>query len=126
MEFQHRYFGETTAATSAKASEFSFAPDTLREPTFFVGEVADHLPFREAISALHHVVVSDLRFQPKDRSAYFAWLEEHEQRLLTQALTHQQAIKPRLEALRHVPRYGLYAEEGERRHVARRKERLFL
>ncbi len=101
MEFQHRYFGETTAATSAGASEFSFAPDTLREPTFFVGEVADHLPFREAISALHHVVVSDLRFQPKDRTAYFAWLKEHEQQLLTEALTNQQAIKPRLDALRH-------------------------
>ena len=101
MEFQHRYFGETTAATSAGASEFSFAPDTLRKPTFFVGEVADHLPFREAISALHHVVVSDLRFQPKDRTAYFAWLKEHEQQLLTEALTNQQAIKPRLDAVRH-------------------------
>ncbi len=100
MEFQHRYFGETSAATSATASEFSFAPDTLREPTFFVGEVADHLPFREAISALHHVVVSDLRFQPKDRTAYFAWLKGHEQQLLTEALTHQQDIKPRLEAVR--------------------------
>ena len=101
MEFQHRYFGETSAATSATASEFSFAPDTLREPTFFVGEVAEHLPFREAMSALHHVVVSDLRFKPKDRTAYFAWLKAHEQQLLTEALTQQQAIKPRLEAVRH-------------------------
>jgi hypothetical protein len=100
MEFQHRYFGETTAATSAKASEFSFAPDTLREPTFFVGEVADHLPFREAISALHHVVVSDMRFQPKDRTAYFEWLKGHEQQLLTEALTQQQGIKQRLDVLR--------------------------
>ena len=101
MEFQHRYFGETSAATSATASEFSFAPDTLREPTFFVGEVAEHLPFREAMSALHHVVVSDLRFKPKDRTEYFAWLKAHEQQLLTEALAQQQSVKSRLDAVRH-------------------------
>ena len=93
MEFQHRYFGETAASTSASASQFTFAPDTLREPTFFVGEVADHLPFREAISALHHVVVSDLRFKPKDRTAYFAWLKDHEQQLLAEAMAQKAGIK---------------------------------
>jgi hypothetical protein len=100
MEFQHRYFGETSAATSAHASEFSFAPDTLREPAFFVGEVADHLPFREAISALHHVVISDMRFKPKDRTAYFEWLKAHEQQLLAEALTQKEDIKARLDVLR--------------------------
>ncbi len=101
MEFQHRYFGETTAATDASSSDFSFAPDTLREPTFFVGEVAEHLPFREAMSALHHVVVSDMRFKPKDRTAYFNWLKEHEQQLLAEALAQQGSIKSRLDAVRH-------------------------
>jgi hypothetical protein len=101
MEFQHRYFGETTAASDASASTFSFAPDTLREPTFFVGEVADHLPFREAMSALHHVVVSDMRFKPKDRTAYFNWLKEHEQQLLAEALAQQTSVKSRLDILRN-------------------------
>ena len=101
MEFQHRYFGETGATSDASASNFSFAPDTLREPTFFVGEVAEHLPFREAISALHHVVVSDMRFKPKDRTAYFNWLKEHEQQLLAEALTQQTSIKSRLDVLRN-------------------------
>ena len=101
MEFQHRYFGETSATSDASASNFSFAPDTLREPTFFVGEVAEHLPFREAISALHHVVVSDMRFKPKDRTAYFNWLKEHEQQLLAEALSQQTSIKSRLDFLRH-------------------------
>jgi hypothetical protein len=100
MEFQHRYYGATSASTSAEASQFSFAPDTLREPTFFTGEVADHLPFREAISALHHVVVSDTRFKPKDRTAYFAWLKDHEQQLLAEAMAQKEEIKPRIEVLR--------------------------
>jgi hypothetical protein len=100
MKFAHRYFGETTAATDANSSHFGFAPDTFREPTFFVGEVANHLPFREAISALHHVVVSDMRFKPKDRTLYFAWLKDHEQQLLAEAMAQQGEIKARIETLR--------------------------
>jgi hypothetical protein len=100
MEFQHRYYGATAASTSAEASQFSFAPDTLREPTFFTGEVDGHLPFREAISALHHVVVSDMRFKPKDRMAYFAWLKDHEQQLLAEAMGQKDEIKARIDVLR--------------------------
>jgi hypothetical protein len=100
MQFQHRYYGATAATTSADASHFGFAPDTLREPTFFVGEVADHLPFREAMSALHHVVVSDMRFKPKDRTVYFAWLKDHEQQLLADAMTSQGERKAQIDTLR--------------------------
>lgn len=100
MEFQHRYYGATAATTNATASHFGFAPDTLRQPTYFVGEVADHLPFREAMSALHHVVVSDMRFKPKDRTVYFAWLKDHEQQLLAEAMTSQGERAVRIEALR--------------------------
>jgi hypothetical protein len=41
----------------------------LRDPTYFIGEINNHVPFREAISALHRVVVSDMRLKPKDRLA---------------------------------------------------------
>jgi hypothetical protein len=100
MEFQHRYYGATNASTTADESHFGFAPDTLREPTYFVGEVADHLPFREAISALHHVVVSDLRFKPKDRTAYFEWLKDHEQQLVAEAMAQSADIKEHIDVLR--------------------------
>lgn len=100
MEFQHRYYGSTIASSTADTSQFAFAPDTLRDPTFFVGEVAEHLPFREAISALHHVVVSDMRFKPKDRTAYFTWLKDHEQQLLSEAMAQTADIKERINALR--------------------------
>ena len=99
MNFVHRYFGETRASSDAASTLLGFAPDTLREPTYFVGRVAKHLPFREAISALHHVVVSDLRFKPKDRTAYFEWLKAHEQQLLAEAVANREDTKARIESL---------------------------
>ena len=62
MEFEYRYHGSTAVDSSARATSMSFSPDTRREPTYFVGELGKCLEFREAISALHDVVVSDLRF----------------------------------------------------------------
>ena len=56
----------------------SFAPDTLRESTFFIGTLNKKIAFREAISALHDVVVSDLRFKPKDKTAYKEWAAQQE------------------------------------------------
>jgi hypothetical protein len=73
VEFNYRYAGASSVSESADGSAMSFVPDALRPPTYFRGRVADTLAFREAMSALHDVVVSDLRFQPKDRTSYLAW-----------------------------------------------------
>ena len=54
---------------------------TTRPARYIRGKLARAIPFREAISALHDVVVSDLRFQPKDRSEYQAWLAQQEDSL---------------------------------------------
>ncbi|PWQ93569.1 SWIM zinc finger family protein [Leucothrix arctica] len=78
MEFIHKYFGQSKVSSDASQTGISFSPDTLREPTYFVADLGQHLPFREAISALNAVVVSDGRFKPKDRTEYFAWLEQEE------------------------------------------------
>ncbi len=99
MNFVYRFLGETSAATDARSSTFGFAPDTLRQPTFFTGKIAKHLAFREAISALHHVVVSDLRFKPRDRTAYFEWLKQNEAQFLAEATAKRDTLKPRIEAL---------------------------
>lgn len=79
MEFNYKYGGASGVQSSASATNMSFAPDTLREPTFFVGKINKHVAFREAISALNAVVVSDLRFKPKDKTAYLAWAKEQEE-----------------------------------------------
>lgn len=99
MNFAYRFLGSTAASSDAQSSTFGFAPDTLRQPTFFTGKVAKHLAFREAISALHHVVVSDLRFKPRDRTAYFEWLKQSEARFLAEATAQSDALKPRIAEL---------------------------
>lgn len=78
MQFNYKYGGVTNVNSNAKAVDMSFAPDTLRQPTFFVGKLHKKIAFREAISALHDVVISDLRFKPKDKTAYKEWAAEQE------------------------------------------------
>ena len=78
MLFEYRYFGNTAVESRVSSTGLSFSPDTSREPTYFTGMLRQQLAFRECISALHHVVVSDLRFQPKDRTEYFAWAQSQE------------------------------------------------
>lgn len=73
MQFEYHYFGQSQVQGSASKTGLSFAPDTSRPATFFDGQLSQRVPFREAISALHDVVVSDLRFKPKDRTEYLLW-----------------------------------------------------
>jgi hypothetical protein len=62
-------------------SAVAFAANAAREPVAFDAKLLAPLRFREAISALHDVVVSDLRYQPRDKSAYRQWKAQHDQRL---------------------------------------------
>ena len=98
MRFQYRYYGASQVANTASSTSMSFVPDTLRAPTHFVADLHRKLPFREAISALHDVVVADLRTLPKDRTDYFAWLQTHESQMLTEfmarARTAQAKVAP--------------------------------
>jgi len=67
------------------------APNLARKPVAFDAELAKPLRFREAVSALHDVVVSDLRFEKKDRSAYHEYLKresENKSRLREAAYAH--------------------------------------
>ncbi|MFB2918283.1 SWIM zinc finger family protein [Aerosakkonema funiforme] len=73
MEVNYAYKGNTAVIDRGDRTQMSFSPDTKREPTFFIGELRQNIAFREAISALHDVVVSDLRFKPKDKTAYKEW-----------------------------------------------------
>ncbi len=78
MLFNYRFAGNSTVTSSATVTGMNFVPDTLRESAWFVGKLHKKIAFREAISALHDVVVSDLRFKPKDKSAYKEWVAQNE------------------------------------------------
>lgn len=86
MEFRYQYYGSTQVDDTATAQAFSFAPDLLRPPTRFDGllrrDGPGWLQVREGLSALHSVVVSDMRTRGRDKTAYREWLQEHESQLL--------------------------------------------
>ncbi|CAB5681979.1 Uncharacterised protein [Delftia tsuruhatensis] len=86
MEFRYQYYGSTQVDDTATAQSFSFAPDLLRPPTRFDGLLRRDGPawqqVREGLSALHSVVVSDMRTRGRDKTAYREWLQEHESQLL--------------------------------------------
>lgn len=82
MLFNYRFAGNSTITSTSHMTGMSFAPDTLRESAWFVGKLHKKLAFREAISALHDVVISDLRFKPKDKTAYKEWVAQNEALLL--------------------------------------------
>jgi hypothetical protein len=100
MIFQYRYAGTSGVTQDDAATAMSFAPDTLRPATYFRGRVAQQLPFREAISALHDVVTADLRFIPKDRSAYLAWRAQQSYVDTAQLVSDQQRIADEISELR--------------------------
>ncbi|MCI0605584.1 SWIM zinc finger domain-containing protein [bacterium] len=74
-----RYFGRSEMRSSGKESVLSFSPNLARPPLSFDGELLYPVRFREAISSLHDVVVSDQRFHKKDKTAYLQWKAEEKQ-----------------------------------------------
>jgi hypothetical protein len=78
MQFNYKFKGNTAVNSGSTSTNMSFAPDLNRKPTFFISSLRKSIPFREAISALHDVVVSDMRFKPRDISNYKEWLASQE------------------------------------------------
>jgi hypothetical protein len=59
------------------------APNLAREPVAFDAVLKRPQRFREAISALHDVVISDLRHKKRDKSAYLEWKKNEATRVRT-------------------------------------------
>ncbi len=78
MEFAYAFKRASEVDDRIDRTSLSFSPDLKREPTYFSGELEKSVAFREAISALHDIVVSDLRFKPKDKTAYKEWIAKQE------------------------------------------------
>ena len=99
MQFDYTYKGSSAVASTADSTRMSFAPDVTREPTFFTGQLGRKIEFREAISALHDVVVSDLRYKPKDKTAYKEWAARQEQIDWQQVATERAAVAGKIKEL---------------------------
>src|ERR1044071_3957194 len=94
MNMKFAYLGHSTLSTGAGGQLLSLAPNLAREAVSFDAALLQPLRFREAISALHDVVVSDLRFKPRDKTAYEEWKKNERSRVAAlRAQTYQQAKK---------------------------------
>ncbi len=100
MEFSYKYHGTSEVKSNPRSVGISFVPDVYREPTFFTGKLHRHIPFREAVSALHNVVVSDLRWQPKDRTEYKEWAAQQEAVWLTELMADAEGMGKRIAGIR--------------------------
>lgn len=100
MLFNYRYRGQTSVSNSSRSTGMSFVPDAYRDPTFFVGKLNQRVPFREAISALHDVVISDLRFKPKDKTAYLEWAKQQEDIWIAEAMGAAEDVRERVSELK--------------------------
>jgi len=67
------YLGRSRLAESDVGPLLSLSPNLAREPVAFDAALQQPLRFREAISSLHDVVISDLRFRRRDKTAYLEW-----------------------------------------------------
>ncbi len=82
MKLEYTYSGRSAIVNQLDHTDVAFATNTLREATYFRGELARPLVFREALAALYDVVVSDYKYRPKDRFEFRAWLEEQDRKFL--------------------------------------------
>ncbi|VTR91960.1 zinc finger swim domain protein : Uncharacterized protein OS=Singulisphaera acidiphila (strain ATCC BAA-1392 / DSM 18658 / VKM B-2454 / MOB10) GN=Sinac_4397 PE=4 SV=1 [Gemmata massiliana] len=88
------YRGRSNVAQTPVGLAVSLAPNLRRDRVSFVGVLRQPLRFREAMSALHDVVISDLRFKPKDKTGYEEWKKQEaakEARIRTEAVKLKRA-----------------------------------
>ncbi|WP_406699160.1 hypothetical protein V5E97_09805 [Singulisphaera sp. Ch08] len=80
MNLTLAYRGRSAIVSRPGGLAVSLAPNLRRDRVAFDAAFLQPLRFREAIGALHDVVVSDHRYHAKDNSAYESYLAERNQR----------------------------------------------
>jgi hypothetical protein len=74
------YLRRSSIVTNMTNLVIALSPNLRRDRVSYNGVLTQPLRFREAISALHDIVISDLRFKQKDQSAYEAYKAQQKQR----------------------------------------------
>jgi hypothetical protein len=118
MQVHFAYRRRSTILAQPAGLAIALSPNLRRDRVSFNGTLKQPLHFREAISALHDVVISDLTYKPKDDSAYQAYKkQEQERENAIRRVAHQQTRKE-IESQRAVPiPPGLEAEYRRWRKV---------
>lgn len=97
MELSMAYTGASKVISDKGLLTLNFQPNLNREPVAFDAEIMKPLRFREAVSALHDVVISDLRFNKRDKSAYEQWKKDNVSKANT---LRQQSIRAQQKRLK--------------------------
>lgn len=85
MKVTMRYHGRSQLRQQSSGPRIlEMAPNLVRDRVAFDATLKEPIRFREAISALHDVVINDLTFQPRDKTAWEQW--KAEQRRQEQAI----------------------------------------
>lgn len=103
MDMTLRYLGHSGLAGTGGNRSLRLMPNLAREAVAFDAPLLTPLRFREAISALHDVVISDLRYQPRDKSAYLAWKSEQHQHMALVRRKEYERAKQEILARRETP-----------------------
>jgi hypothetical protein len=82
VNFKFSYLGHSRLVSSGSGGQMlNLEPNLSREAVAFDAALRHPLRFREAMSALHDVVISDLRFKKRDKTAYEAWKKSEAERV---------------------------------------------
>ena len=75
-EFDLRYQGQSGFDAEEEGGRINLFTNANRGDVGFQGRVREPLRMRQLLSMLYEVVKSDLRYKPKDNSAYLAWKQQ--------------------------------------------------
>jgi hypothetical protein len=118
VNLKFAYLGRSTLSPISGGQMLSLAPNLSREPVAFDAPLLQPLRFREAISALHDVVISDLRFKPRDKTAYEEWKRNERSRLLSlRQQVYQQAKQDILDKREEAVPLDLEKQFGHYRRI---------
>src|SRR5256885_15567841 len=76
MNVTFQYAGRSDVIERGGAQTLHLVPNLTRDAVAFDAPLRQPLRFREAISALHDTVISDLRFKKRDKSVYLQWKKD--------------------------------------------------
>lgn len=80
MKVSLSYVGRSQLRQTGSGSRIlDLAPNLDRDRVAFDAALREPIRFREAISALHDVVINNLKFTPRDKTAYETWKKQQQQ-----------------------------------------------
>jgi hypothetical protein len=117
MNVTFAYAGRSGIAQHAGWQALQLVPNSARDPVKFDAPLRQPLRFREAVSALHDTVISDLRFKKKDKTAYLEWKKAQSTR---EGQVRRQAYEHALAEIA-AKRNAIIGSELEKRYKQARK-----